>query len=315
MKKILVLTLCLSFILILVGCNSDKKVTTTIQTTNENQTLEDNPKDTNTPAANEQNSVDENKETDTNTNSPKTNPKGQVVKDKNNASQRITKVNRKINLYNGTYLDESYLGHDISKLETYCEVVISNVTNTSFDFTVYEVDRDTESKKVIFLTNTAVFTGNGLTATFYGHDYTLNFTFPNIMDIKISGFKPLEGKTYINTGIPGLKLYEGTYWDERGLDDNILNFKNYCEVVISNVTNTSFDFTVYEVDRQTENRKVIFLTNTAVFTADGKSAAFYGKNYTLNFTFPSITEIKVSGFKPLEGKTYLNNKIQGHECS
>lgn len=315
MKKILVLTLCLSFILILVGCNSDKKVITTIQTTNENQTLEDNSKDTNTPTANEQNSVGERKEIDANTNSTETRPEEQVVKEKKNDSQKITKVNRKINLYNGTYLDESYLGHDISKLKTYCEIVISNVTNTSFDFTVYEVDRETESKKVIFLTNTAVFTGTGMTATFYGHDYTLNFTFPNITDIKISGFKPLEGKTYINTGIPGLKLYEGTYWDERCLDDNILNLKSYCEVAISNVTDTSFDFTVYEVDRQTESRKVIFLTNTAVFAANGRSAAFYGKDYTLNFTFTSITEIKVSGFKPLEGKTYLNNRIQGHECS
>ncbi|MBU3145358.1 hypothetical protein [Clostridium sp. CF012] len=110
-------------------------------------------------------------------------------------------------------------------------------------------------------------------------------------------------------------LYEGTYWDERCLGDNDLELKNYCEVVISNVTNISFDFTVYEVDRITENRKVIFLKNTAAFTGDGRKATFNGNNNTLNFTFPSITEIQISGFKPLEGKTYLNNKIPGHECS
>lgn len=212
MRKNLALALCLSLIFILVGCNSNKKVPSTMQTTNENQTLEDRSKDTNTQmeATNEKNSVDEKKEISANTNSipsTETSSNAQVAKDKNNASQKITKVNRKV------------------------------------------------------------------------------------------------------------KLYEGTYWDERCLDDNILNLKSYCEVVISNVTNTSFDFTVYEVDRQTENRKVIFLTNTAVFIADGKSAAFYGKDYTLNFTFPSITEVKISGFKPLEDKTYLNNKIPGHECS
>lgn len=112
-----------------------------------------------------------------------------------------------------------------------------------------------------------------------------------------------------------IELYEGTYWDKRHLGDNDLNLKNYCEVVISNVTNTSFDFAVYEVDKETENRKIIFLKNTAVFTEEGTKADFYGKEYTLNFTFQSITEIKISGFKPLEGNTYLNNSIPGHEFS
>ncbi|MBW6411527.1 hypothetical protein [Clostridium weizhouense] len=67
-----------------------------------------------------------------------------------------------------------------------------------------------ENKKVIFLTNTAYFTGDGTKATFYGNDYTLNFTFPNnhdaypvVTDMEIFGFKGLEGKTYVNNGIPG----------------------------------------------------------------------------------------------------------------
>ena len=115
-----------------------------------------------------------------------------------------------------------------------------------------------------------------------------------------------------------VKLHDGIYFDNRSFGDNIL--KNYCEVVISNVTNTSFDFTVYEVDRKTENRKVIFLTNTAVFTGDGMKATFCGNNYTLNFTFPdyhkaypAVTDMEISGFKPLEGNTYVNNGIPGHE--
>lgn len=119
-----------------------------------------------------------------------------------------------------------------------------------------------------------------------------------------------------------VKLYEGIYFDNRRFGDNILTLKTYCEVVISNVTDTSFDFTVYQVDVETKNKKVIFLTNTATFTGDGTKATFYGKNYTLHFTFPDnhgtypvVTDIKISGFEPLEGKTYVNNGIPGHEFS
>lgn len=216
MKKNLVLILCLSLIFTLVGCNSDKKANNSIQPTNETQTLEDGSKNINNSkqATNEKNSVDEKKETDlNNTNSAqstKINPNKQAAKDKNNVSQKITKVNSKVKLYNGTYFDDRRFGDNI--LKNYCEIVISNVTNTSFDFTVYEVNivDGKKDKKVIFLRNTAVFTGDGTKATFYGHDYTLNFTFPNyhnaypvVTDMKISGFKPLEGKTYVNNGIPG----------------------------------------------------------------------------------------------------------------
>ncbi|MBW9159657.1 hypothetical protein [Clostridium tagluense] len=212
MKKNLVLILCLSLIFILVGCNSDKKANKPIKYTNENQTLEDGSKDINNPiqATNEQNSIDEKKETDSNnTNSiqsTKISPNKQVVKDKNNVSQKITKVNKKIKLYQGNYLDDRYFVGDLGEsTKNYCEVVISNVTNTSFDFTVHEIDRKTKNKNVIFLRNTAVFTGDGTQATFYGHKYTLNFTFPYVTTIEISGFKPLQGNTYANNKIPGHK--------------------------------------------------------------------------------------------------------------
>lgn len=174
MKKILSLILCLSLIFILVACNSYKKESKSIQAT-------------------------------------AISPNEQVVKDKNTISQKITKVNSKVKLYDGTYFDDNCYGDNI--LKNYCEVVISNITNTSFDFTVYEVnviDGKKENKKTIFHTNTAVFTGDGKTASFYGNSYTLSFTFPNnhgaypdVTDMEISGFKPLEGKTYVNNGIPG----------------------------------------------------------------------------------------------------------------
>ncbi|ERI90914.1 hypothetical protein HMPREF1982_03649 [Clostridiales bacterium oral taxon 876 str. F0540] len=119
-----------------------------------------------------------------------------------------------------------------------------------------------------------------------------------------------------------VKLYAGTYFDSGVYGENSKN--DYCEVVISNITNTSFDFTVYQVKVDASNgkkdKKAIFLKNTAVFIEDGTKAAFYGKNYKLNFTFPNyhhaypvVTDMEISGFKPLEGKDYVNNGIPGHE--
>lgn len=118
--------------------------------------------------------------------------------------------------------------------------------------------------------------------------------------------------------IAKVKLYEGIYFDGKRFGENTL--KGYCEVEITNVTNTSFDFTVYQVNEDTKERKVIFLKNTAIFIEDGTKAAFYGKSYTLNFTFPNghlaqpvVTDMNITGFGPLEGKTYVNNTIPGHE--
>lgn len=118
-----------------------------------------------------------------------------------------------------------------------------------------------------------------------------------------------------------VKLYEGIYFDDRRFGED--GVKDYCEVEISNVTNASFDFTIYEVNEsegKNENKKVIFLKNTAVFIEDGTKAAFYGEKYTLNFNFPNkhnayvvVTDMEISGFEPLKGKTYVNNKIPGHE--
>ncbi|MDR3597220.1 hypothetical protein [Clostridium sp.] len=45
MKKILALILCLSFVCILASSNSDKKANKSMQSTNEDQTLEDSSKD------------------------------------------------------------------------------------------------------------------------------------------------------------------------------------------------------------------------------------------------------------------------------
>lgn len=120
-------------------------------------------------------------------------------------------VSASVQLFEGGYYDNSIQGDDT--VEKYYEVGITNITATSFDFTIYEVDAQSGGSEVVFLTNSALFTGDGTTAAYEGDDYTLSFSFPDnhgtypiVTDMIISGFEPLEGKTLVNNGIPGCEF-------------------------------------------------------------------------------------------------------------
>lgn len=116
-----------------------------------------------------------------------------------------------------------------------------------------------------------------------------------------------------------VQLYEGVYFDNRRYGGDETPETVY-EVHISGVTETSFDFAIYEVHDATGEQKLIFKSHTAEFTGDGTTAAYYGKEYTLQFSFPDghgslpkVTEMKVSGFSPVEGILFVNNSVPGHE--
>ena len=107
------------------------------------------------------------------------------------------------------------------------------------------------------------------------------------------------------------QMYAGTYFDD-------VEGKPYCEINVSNVTATSFDFTIYDVDGA--NRSLKFKTHTAVFTGDGTQAEYNGKGYHLVFTFPDdrgalpdVVCMQVSGLKDMGGCMYVNNNVPGHE--
>ncbi|MDD3338930.1 MAG: hypothetical protein PHS82_08775 [Lachnospiraceae bacterium] len=109
---------------------------------------------------------------------------------------------------------------------------------------------------------------------------------------------------------------DGRYIDERFTDPDFED--TACQIEVSNVTDTSFDFTIYDVRGGEE--EVIFNTNTATFLPGGEEAVFKGKEYTLHFTFPDYhhaypyaTDMEVTGFAPLEGHSYANGSIPGHE--
>ena len=196
-KEFTLVTLSLFFSGLLIGCSTNKPTTETDK--KDSSISQSEKKETSKDSSKEVNST-EKLEKDENNASPE--------KDKNSTSPQTAKIRGKVKLYAGIYFDDRRYGDNV--LKNSCEVLISNVKDTSFDFTVYQVDEKTGEKKVIFLKNTAVFIGDGTKAAFYGKNYTLNFTFPNnhgaypvATDMNISGFAPLEGNTYVNNGIPG----------------------------------------------------------------------------------------------------------------
>lgn len=125
-------------------------------------------------------------------------------------------------------------------------------------------------------------------------------------------------------GVPvmaAVQLYEGDYQESEIFSGESME-EEYYTLSISRITNTSFEFTIRQVNGVTGEAQTVFLPNTAYFEDDGKTAAFYGKEYTLKFDFPdnhgalpAVTDIVVTGYAPIEGKTMVNNGVPGHEFS
>lgn len=87
---------------------------------------------------------------------------------------------------------------------------IYNVTPTSFEFEIYESNNKNNDKNLIFKRHTAIYTGDGSTAVFYGNEYTLTFTLtldtaasPAVTQIAVTGFEPVEGGIFLNNTISG----------------------------------------------------------------------------------------------------------------
>ena len=143
-------------------------------------------------------------------------PTSETVSSTSETTQETTSAHVKstVQLYEGTYFDEGvYKYVDLPETESpfvYCQIEISRITDTSFDFTISEIVMSTGESTVIFPASTAFFTGDGSEATYEGKDQTLHFKFPHdqdlypiIRDMKITGLPKLEGNTYINNNIPG----------------------------------------------------------------------------------------------------------------
>ena len=118
-------------------------------------------------------------------------------------------------------------------------------------------------------------------------------------------------------------IYEGCYFD-----DGVYEYWTsmpitespmiYCEIWISNVTETTFDFLIKEVVMATDERTIVLPLSTAKIVNNGWGAIYEGEEFTLSFEFPDSPNtfpksITVDGWEKLDGNNYMNNKIPGHE--
>ena len=133
-----------------------------------------------------------------------------------------------------------------------------------------------------------------------------------------------------NEGTPqavqaSVKVYEGEYNEPQLYSGNGEYTEGYY-VYVSNVTDISFDFTIYlysfNPDTNEEKEEVVFKTHTATFVEDGMKAVYDGNEYYLTFTFPDYhdaypdaVDMEVAGYQPVEGLRFSHNGIPGHYFS
>ncbi|HIV17672.1 MAG TPA: hypothetical protein IAB17_06740 [Candidatus Alectryocaccobium stercorigallinarum] len=127
---------------------------------------------------------------------------------------QYTAVPAQYRLYEVTYVDSR--GHTGLTLEDglpedVYQIEISNVTSTSFDFSIIHWNWVEDKILDTPIENaTAVFVGDGTEARYLDDEFDLVFMFPDIhsalpdvADIEVHGYKPMEGETYSYNGIPG----------------------------------------------------------------------------------------------------------------
>lgn len=118
------------------------------------------------------------------------------------------------------------------------------------------------------------------------------------------------------------KIYEGLYFDESFYQYIDMPQEEspliYCEITISNVTDTTFDFIINEKVMATGETKNLIPSHTATISVGTSKAVYQGENLTLTFVFPDDENtfpqhLEISGLEQLENKVYINNTIPGHE--
>lgn len=119
-----------------------------------------------------------------------------------------------------------------------------------------------------------------------------------------------------------VKVYEGDYQDTHLYGSADIPMEGAYIVKTSNITDISFDFTIYYLDFDTQQENLVFRTHTAVFVEDGMKAVYDGQEYYLTFTFPDyrhshpdVTDMEIIGYGPVEGVTFANNNVPGHQFS
>lgn len=123
-----------------------------------------------------------------------------------------------------------------------------------------------------------------------------------------------------------LLLSEGTYADDTSRfwvlqDPDYAGSYIYNELIVSNVTDRSFDFEVVRRNYETDESEMIIPQGTAYISEDGLSAVYEGEGYTLTFDFsdsanplPVVAFIKIWGAVDLEGISFSNYDVPGYDA-
>lgn len=179
---------------------------------------------------------------------------------------------------------------------------------------------------------------NGWTALDDGHQYIVIYNGSNLaLDFRLDENQVITGWYLCNwpegdfsenfvglenqqvNAVPAqVNVYEGEYMYDGARSDAPVN--KYYTVMVEDVTEDSFDFTIYYVDALAGKQDVVFRTHTAIFEGDGTYARYHGEQYQLEFTFPDCrgaypdaVDMQITGYEPVEGMNFSNSEIPGHE--
>lgn len=132
---------------------------------------------------------------------------------KNDTAQDVTPVNAQYQVYAGTYYDMNIYEATAEggESDSYCQIEVSNITDQTFDFAVYQLTDG--NKQMILDTRTATFVEDGTKAVSEKDGTNLVFTFPDnwnalpkVVEMQVSGMDVLEGNSYVNNNVPGYEF-------------------------------------------------------------------------------------------------------------
>ena len=127
-------------------------------------------------------------------------------------------------------------------------------------------------------------------------------------------------------GVPAqVEMHEGMYDDENTygcrpefIQDDKYVQPDYYGVEVTNVTETSFDFTLYLYEGEDEKRPNEVTSGTAHFVEDGRKAVC--EDLTFVFpnewnSLPTVVDFRIQGFEPAAEVLFVNNDIPGYQFS
>lgn len=132
---------------------------------------------------------------------------------KNDTAQDVTPVNAQYQVYAGTYYDMNIYEATAEggESDSYCQIEVSNITDQTFDFAVYQLTDG--NKQMILDTRTATFVEDGTKAVSEKDGTNLVFTFPDnwnalpkVVEMQVSGMDVLEENSYVNNNVPGYEF-------------------------------------------------------------------------------------------------------------